>query len=218
MPEKAVSPLKETLNFDHSAQYWEDRYRLNGNSGAGSYGRLADFKAAVINQFVIANAIQSVIEFGCGDGNQLSLARYPQYIGFDVADQALRLCQARFNDDPTKTFLPVREWLGQQAELAISLDVIYHLIEEEVFERYMETLFAAATRHVIIYASNNEALNHLLGSHVKHVKHRQFTDWVSEHLGSNWQLDKHIPNRYPFNRHDQINTSFAEFFIFSRRA
>lgn len=37
------------------------------NSGAGSYGRLADFKAEIINQFVTENDVREVVEWGCGD-------------------------------------------------------------------------------------------------------------------------------------------------------
>jgi hypothetical protein len=35
-----------------SGTYWESRYRSGGASGAGSLGRLARFKAGVINRFI----------------------------------------------------------------------------------------------------------------------------------------------------------------------
>ncbi|RPH29456.1 hypothetical protein EHN07_05835 [Buttiauxella warmboldiae] len=205
-----------TLTFEHSAQYWDDRYRLQGNSGAGSYGCLADFKAEIINHFVAEENIQSVMEFGCGDGNQLSLSRYPCYTGFDVSEHALQRCNNRFASDSTKSFYSVNQWNGQQAELTLSLDVLYHLIEENVFERYMETLFCAAKRFVIIYSSNDEQLNLLLGGHVKHVRHRKFTDWIISNMADKWGFHNLIPNKYPFDINDQSNTSFADFYIFSR--
>jgi hypothetical protein len=31
--------------------YWEQRYKSGGNSGAGSYGKLASFKGEIINDF-----------------------------------------------------------------------------------------------------------------------------------------------------------------------
>src|SRR5678815_1312722 len=68
-----------------SAEYWEERYREGGNSGSGSYNRLARYKADVLNKFVEDNNISSVIEFGSGDGAQLKLASYPRYIGVDVS-------------------------------------------------------------------------------------------------------------------------------------
>ncbi|RXJ10928.1 methyltransferase domain-containing protein [Lelliottia nimipressuralis] len=211
-----MSQPNNTLAFQHSAQYWDDRYRLEGNSGAGSYGCLADFKAEVLNRFVEKENISSVMEFGCGDGNQLSLARYPRYTGFDVSAHALERCQSRFANDPTKHFYPVNAWNGQTAELALSLDVIYHLIEDEVFAHYMTTLFSAAERFVIIYASNNEELNALLGGHVKHVRHRKFTDWIVKNMTAEWVLEDWVPNRYPFDVRKQDNTSFADFYIFRR--
>ena len=70
---------KNNQKFD-TATYWEFRYANNGNSGAGSYGKLADFKAKVINGFIHENELNTILEFGCGDGNQLSLAKYNSYI------------------------------------------------------------------------------------------------------------------------------------------
>jgi len=211
-----ISPKNELLAFHQSSQYWDDRYRLKGNSGAGSYGRLADFKAEIINGFVTAEQIQSVIEFGCGDGNQLSLSNYPRYMGFDVSEHALQICKKRYINDPTKTFYPVSEWVDQRGELALSLDVIYHLIEDNIFEKYMKTLFSASSRFVIVYASNDEGYNHSISKYDKHVHHRRFTNWVEKNVGETYVLHKFIPNRYPFDFKDPSNTSFADFFVFRR--
>lgn len=46
-------------DFD-SRQYWEERYRNGGTSGEGSYNRLAEFKAKVLNDFVQCNNIKSI--------------------------------------------------------------------------------------------------------------------------------------------------------------
>ena len=101
------------------------------------------------SNFVQAHEIRSVIEFGCGDGNQLSLADYPRYIGLDVSRSAIELCKRRFAGDVTKSFFLYdgtcfadRAGLFT-ADLAISLDVIYHLTEEAIFEAYMAHLFGA---------------------------------------------------------------------------
>lgn len=209
---RGVSPVE----FTHSSQYWDDRYRQQGHSGAGSYGRLALFKAKILNTLVKQNAIQSVIEFGSGDGNQLSLAEYPQYTGFDVSPTALARCQQRFANDNTKQFLHTSAWKNHQADLTLSLDVIYHLIEDEVFEEYMHRLFSSARRFVAIYASNDEKYNQVKAPHVKHVRHRKFTDWIQKNPPANWVLSKFIPNDYPFNISDMENTSFADFYIFKK--
>ncbi|MDR0569556.1 MAG: class I SAM-dependent methyltransferase [Spirochaetaceae bacterium] len=104
LPYGIVMLVMKQRNFPGSKAYWERRYAEGGNSGAGSYNRLAAFKAEMLNAFVRDNNIQTVMEFGCGDGNQLSLARYPRYTGFDVSETAVKLCKNRFKGDATKTF------------------------------------------------------------------------------------------------------------------
>ena len=70
------------------------------------------------------------MEFGCGDGNQLSLADYPSYVGLDVSKTAVRLCQRRFADDLSKSFFLYDSACFTDraglftADLAVSLDVI----------------------------------------------------------------------------------------------
>src|ERR1700689_4886366 len=82
---RTSGPLRVRFARFHSPSYWDSRYAGGGNSGDGSYGNLAKFKASVLNQFVAENRIASVVEFGCGDGNQVSLAEYPRYVGIDVS-------------------------------------------------------------------------------------------------------------------------------------
>ena len=209
---RRLSPARQPSEpFPGSCRYWEDRYSAEGNSGVGSYGKFAAFKAEVINAFVATRGVQSVVEFGCGDGNQLMLARYPTYAGYDVSETVVRQCQRLFAGDATKTFALMSQYRGERADLALSLDVIYHLVEDRVFEDYMRTLVAAAHRYMIIYASNSDDNREYQGPH---IKHRKFSTWLQRNaLG--WELLEHIPNRYPY-RGDYTEASFAEFFIYGR--
>jgi SAM-dependent methyltransferase len=195
--------------FHTSAQYWEDRYRAGGNSGAGSYNRLAQFKADVLNDFVHRNQIISVIEFGCGDGAQLELADYPSYTGVDISAKAVDMCRRLYGDDPGKAFFTTYALPSDAtAELALSLDVIYHLVEDSVFDSYMCQLFKSANRFVIIYASNKDQ-----EWTSNHVRHRKFTNWVEQN-SPDWSLVETIRNKYPYDPSDEHNTSFADFYIF----
>jgi hypothetical protein len=192
-----------------SEEYWEDRYRRGGTSGAGSYGRLADFKAEFLNNFVVRHEIASVIEFGCGDGNQLSLAAYPRYRGVDVSAAAAQACMARFAGDATKEFATLSDYGGQRAELSLSLDVVFHLVEDDTFDAHMTSVFDAAERFAIVYASNHDEQ-----ASARHVRHRRFTDWV-EARRPDFALRERVPNRYPFDPADPDNTSFADFYVFA---
>ncbi len=194
-----------------SARYWEKRYLAGGNSGAGSYALFADFKADVLNRFVVAHNVQTVIEFGCGDGNQLGLAKYPAYLGFDVSRTAISLCRKLFASDTRKSFRLVSEYNEETADLTLSLDVIYHLVEDNIFEQYMWTLFEASDQYVIIYASDSDD-NH--GYEGTHIRHRRFTRWIQENA-PHWKLVERLPNRYPY-RGDYTKGSFSDFFIYAK--
>jgi hypothetical protein len=173
--------------FPGSREYWEKRYRSGGTSGAGSYGEHATFKAQFLNRFVAEHQIRTVLEWGSGDGNQLSLAEYNDYTGVDVSPAALAICRLMFAGDPSKTFhLDEGETSAQllatlNAELALSLDVIYHLVEDDVFELYMTRLFDSAIRYVVIFSTNVDRTTD------PHVRHRNFQTWIARNR-PNWRL------------------------------
>ena len=207
---KRILNKKKAIQSFNSRDYWEKRYNSNNNSGAGSYGPLADFKAIVLNEFVKTYNIQSIIEYGCGDGNQLSLANYPIYIGLDVSKTAISLCQQKFKEDVSKKFYLTDEFKKEniKTELVLSLDVLFHLIEDEVFENYMNDIFNSATKYVIIYASNYD--DHF----APHVKCRKFTNWIEKNVSNTWKIKKIIYNKYPFDKENPDTTSMSDFYIF----
>ncbi|GDX52938.1 hypothetical protein LBMAG27_19850 [Bacteroidota bacterium] len=201
--------------FKGSAQYWEERYAAGGNSGSGSYNKLAEYKAEVLNRFVKENNIQKVMEFGCGDGNQLSLAQYPQYIGLDVSPTAIQLCMNKFQSDKTKSFYLYQSLAFNdnqkifQADLTLSLDVLYHLIEEEIFNAYLTHLFSASTKYVIIYAGDFEKGQNF------HEKDRKFTTRVERNFPQ-WKLINKIEN--PFrNAANLEDKSKADFYFYQKQ-
>ncbi|HSZ71113.1 MAG TPA: methyltransferase domain-containing protein [Cytophagaceae bacterium] len=208
---KIRNKWKAEKTFEHSEKYWIDRYDKGGNSGAGSYHRLAVFKAAVINAWVKENNIQTVIEFGCGDGNQLRYFHFPSYIGYDVSTQALKLCSKLFQQDVSKHFALMKEYDQRSVDMSMSLDVIYHLIEDDVYHQYMSALFQASHQFVVIYSSDKEEKP----TNVSHVRQRQFSAWVKEYR-PDFALVKHIPNQYPYDG-NAVDTSISDFYIFQKK-
>jgi SAM-dependent methyltransferase len=186
---RRVNRLRKRLTYKGSAAFWEHRYAKGGWSGPGSYGDMACGKAAFLNAFVHEHGISSVIEFGCGDGNQLSLAKYPNYVGLDVSKSAIELCIPRFSDDRTKSFylydsLCFADRRGLfSADLVLSLDVIFHLTEELIYETYMSHLFTAARQYVIVYSTNS-----IIRDEAPHVLHRRFSSWVDANCPQ-WRLN-----------------------------
>lgn len=211
--------IKKILNsykkiFFKSSDYWEKRYLSGGSSGPGSYGNLAIFKAKEINRFIEENNIKSVVEFGCGDGNQLKLANYESYTGYDVSPAAVKKCKELFKNDKDKEFFHISEYDERKADLSLSLDVLFHLIEDEVFDLYMRKLFNASSKYVIIYSSDQ---NEPIPPISIHVRHRKFSDWVKKEFSESneWQLIKKVKNPYPYTGNIE-KTSFCDFFFYEK--
>lgn len=208
--ERAEGGPAKTDGFLGTVDYWEQRYRDHGTSGMGSYGVFARVKARFINEYIRANGIRSVIDFGAGDGNQLRLLQIPQYIGLDTSQTAIERLRQQFAGDQTKQFVLQNgeaafddpRW---RAELGLSLDVIYHVVEDEIYERYMRDLFRCARSHVIIYSSNREPRWRFS----EHVRDRRFSEFVDRHFPE-WRLEQTSRNPLgPLSRSD--------FYVYRRR-
>jgi SAM-dependent methyltransferase len=195
----------------HSADYWEERYKTGGNSGAGSYGNLAAFKAEFINSFIQKHQVSRLLDFGCGDGNQAGFIEVEKYLGIDVSPSALQRCKDKFKGDPRRRFLLYEQATFQkevaafQADLAISMDVIFHLVENEVFVKYINELFGAATKHVIIYSTNFERFDPS-----PHQVDRQFTGYLEREMPG-WELIQTLINPY------KGKDSRSDFFVYAKK-
>lgn len=192
-----------------SKKYWKRRYKRGGNSGAGSYGRLAEYKSGYINDLVESRGIESVIEIGSGDGNQASMYNIERYTGIDISPLMIERCRERFIDKEGWSFFTTLKAAQNQHDMSMSLDVIYHLVEDVVFEKYMIQLFDSAKRYVLIYASDKNDL-----TSDKHVRHRRFSTWVYENR-PNWKLVD--APEHPFSMsssNDPKRNSFASFKLY----
>jgi SAM-dependent methyltransferase len=206
---RRISLLRQRRRFRDSAHFWERNYASGETSGTGSYGAAAEAKASFLNTLVRDRRVRNVVEFGCGDGNQLALAEYPPYVGLDVSQTAIWLCKRRFAEDLTKSFFLYDGTCFADraglfvADLAISLDVVYHLTEDAVFETYMSHLFAAGKRLVVVYSTNM-----VMSETAPHVRHRHFTPWV----------EMNCPDWAPagITRGPSRELARADFFVYER--
>lgn len=215
---KELKRNQQKKKFKGSADYWDDRYRSQGNSGSGSYDHLAEFKAEIINPFVAKNNINTVMEFGCGDGNQLKLAKYPNYIGLDVSPTAVQMCHKLFKDDKTKSFLLYNSSAFfdnhniLKTDLTMSLDVLYHLVEKEIFEKYLRDLFNTSKKYVIIYATDYDQKEEPI---YQHENRRSFSKFVAKEF-PNFKLIEQIKNKYEHVKKGEIGSD-CDFFIYEKQ-
>lgn len=200
------APRLESL--DSISNYWEGRYKEGGNSGVGSYGEVAQFKASTINSILENYNIESVIDFGCGDGAQLQLLNLNKrrYLGIDVAETAIQLCESlklpnnfRFQ---VWNGISLDEKIEPKFDLGMSNDVIYHLTEDFAFKNYIKALFESS-KFVLIFSMNFEN-----PKWDGHVRPREFTKPIRD-LYPNFDLLKIIKS--PFAN------SKTDFYLYGKR-
>lgn len=161
------------------AAQWNRRYRRGGTSGPGSEGEAAQEKADYLYAFVDKHDVKSVIDWGVGDGEVLSRWMPKiQYTGIDVADFIVRRLQQQFyadNENMAFATLQAARAMQQRAELALSLDVIFHQVAFADFLDHLNDLFTSAQRYVIIHAPDIER-----GQTARHVRWREFSPYIAE--------------------------------------
>lgn len=180
-------------------QYWDNRYKSGGNSGKGSYGVYKTYKSKVINKIIKEYKIQSVTDFGCGDGNQINDIKPPKYVGLDIAPSSVNICKKKYNLDTTKSFYVYDHTTYKKtypSEMSMSIDVMYHIFEDNIYHKYISDIFENSSRFVLIYSTNfDEKYNGV------HVKNREFT----KHTPDDWVLKEHIKNE---------TDNYADFYLF----
>lgn len=159
----------------NSLKYWENRY-MAGPKFGNNYGRDVQIKAGFINKFIEKKGIKRVFDYGCGDGRQSQYIKVKEYVGVDVSETALRRCRKL---NPDKTFYKDTNFLKDfKPDLCLSLWVISHLIEDNIYKEYMKNLFSSQ-RFVWIHSLNQDKTYLAL-----HQKDRNFT----KDIGKQWRL------------------------------
>lgn len=152
-------------------QIWDKRYSEGGNSGRGSYGEHFDFKTRIVNDFISKYEIKSVIDLGCGDGNQIKDLKIEEYKGLDLSEVSIQVCTEMYENDKAKNFelYELGKRPAKKADSTMSLDVIYHLIDDQYFNDYINCLKECTDKYIIIYSTNYNDTNWQ-----GHVRHREF--------------------------------------------
>lgn len=131
--------------------------------------------------------------------------RYPSYLGVDVSAAAVAVCQKNFAGDIVKAFIALDEF----HDLALSLDVIHHLVEDAVFDAHLRDLFGPATPR--------SAPAVPIGSSTRRsCRHREFMRWIARRVPE-WRLAYTCNNPYPRRRWNRANSSDCDLFLFERK-
>ena len=184
--------------------YWENRYNSGGNSGLGSYGKYAEYKAKIINEYILKLEIKSISDFGSGDGNQISLLDgYETYCGYDISEYILNKCREIYKNNSKIKFVNKINELPK-SDMCLSLDVLYHIVDENEFKNYINHLFEKSMKYVLIFTSNH---NRNDKNSVSHIFHRKTVDYIIDNIKEFKLIDTIITN--------SLDTS-ANFYLYKK--
>lgn len=126
-------------------------------------------------------------------------------LGLDISSTAVEICKKKLQNNSSYKFDVYNEQYKNNNiyDLALSLDVIYHILDHQNYKKYMTDLFKFSKKYVIIYSNNYN------GVQCGHMHERQFTSdldvWFPE-----WNLKEFIKQKYP-------HKSSADFYIYEKR-
>jgi hypothetical protein len=183
---KALGVIQKDGSLDYKL-YWDKRYLSGGDSGAGSFGAYSSWKADIVNHVVSTYQVATVLEFGCGDGNQLLKFQIPEYRGLDVSSSAVDSCKEVFKSDKSKSFQVIRpdsDLDVSPAQLVMSLEVLMHITAEADYLWTLKNIFESSKKFVLIQAPLFEY--RLFPKH-SHEKYRDIFRYLIDYL-DRWSI------------------------------
>jgi hypothetical protein len=127
--------------------YWNARYLKGESSGDGSYGEILNKKLGWLGGL----EINSITDVGCGDFNfgksLLELYPWATYTGFDISDVIIERNKLKWPhyNFTTDGNLP-------KADLVLCMDVLFHITEDDNYEKMLTGLDQLWTKYLAITA------------------------------------------------------------------
>jgi len=169
-PSKRVKGVDPKFNYK---DYWDERYKKGQNSGSGSYGSNADFKADIIDQVIKEYEVETLLDFGCGDGNQISLIKSQvDYCGYDVSETTIQNCETKFKGDERKQFHVFDPMIYNPTpafDMTMCLDCLFHVTIEEEWLKTIDCICKCSEKVVLIVTNTEE----IRGEYFPHVNFKR---------------------------------------------
>ena len=181
------------MNDQFEQKYWEERYKEKLGSGEGSRGDLLKFKAQYLNDLFRKYGVESVFDFGCGDGHLVNLLECKQYYGVDVSLSAVQQCremvkktnfifeQGHFGNYSAATIKRKFSGLfGVDVDAVMSIDVLYHIMDEHLVEFVLQAMFGAGSKIVVTYTIPNQKMDGSKHGGIYHFNTDRILDKVTQ--------------------------------------
>lgn len=147
--------------------YWDQRYETC-HSGIGSYGQWADFKLQRIKEI---SEVSSILDVGFGDLNMgVKIAQlFPRasYLGLDISETALQRAMVSKLVPRFHFKLIENSVFSHPSDLALCLDVLFHITQDEEYENMLKSLKRSWTKFLFLTVYKNECVNLPKRPHIK---------------------------------------------------
>lgn len=124
--------------------------------------------------------VSSVVDWGCGDGQVCSLLDMSgiHYTGIEVAGTALKRCMEQ-QPKPVYMLWKPGDPIRMFADVAMSIDVLFHFPKDKDYKTYLKVLFGSARKYVIIHSTDfhRDALVHVRHRTVRNDIQRLYPGW-----------------------------------------
>jgi SAM-dependent methyltransferase len=143
--------------------YWDNRYKKlsnNGNvlygSGMGSVGEAVTKRIALLKKH--CTDIKSVLDVGCGDLNVgfdiMELYPDAYYLGLDSSRYLIEALRRQYN------YVNLRYINNSEfyypSDLVVCFDVLYHIMDDEDYERMLKSLKDSWKKYLVIITDNKD--------------------------------------------------------------
>lgn len=152
--------------------HFENRYYKKLGSGKGSVGQLREFKHKILNQYLINYNKFRFVDFGCGDLSFWHGKPPKYYTGIDFARNIQKENAEKFDREFITSNLA--EVKGLFGEVVICFDVLFHILDEEVYFKILRNICNTSSKWIFIYTWIKESNNYMKD----HQKYRNFENYL----------------------------------------
>jgi len=201
-------------------QYWENRYREGGTSGAGSIGEFREWKWGIIARHV--GKIDDVLDVGCGDLSFWESRDCPKYLGIDISPTVIEHNRRRRPNWQFKVQAAELR-LDAHARIVLCMDVLFHIMEDGSFVRILQNLCEYSTEWIFIHTWSRNPFN--VRWALRRLAHLQISDIDSVLTGSDGKYQKfrdfvnYLPifEKASFELVDRQTKGVGVMYVFRRR-
>lgn len=137
---------------------WDEHYKSGGKSGDPSdYAKSREWKHSIISKYCDIKS-NSIIDIGCGDLQFWQGRKPAKYTGIDISPTIIA---SHIEKYPDRRFICASsdELLDISADMVMCFDMLWHIIDDEVYINTIRNMAVYSKRYIIIYTWNSNPFN-----------------------------------------------------------